>query len=386
MAPSLKVAARGLMPAFQVMEVLRAAGERVAGGRDVFHLEIGQPSTPAPAPVRAAAKAALDAGPMGYTDAFGVASLRRRLVRHYRDRHGVEPDFERIALTPGSSGGFLLAFLAAFDAGDRVAVARPGYPAYRHILRALGVEVVDLPTTPETRFQPTAAQVAAVPGPLHGLVIASPANPTGTMLGRAEIAALVETCAARGTRIVSDEIYHGISYAEPAASILEVTDQAIVINSFSKYFSMTGWRLGWMVLPGDLTRSVESLAQNLFICAPALSQHAAVAAFDAIEELEGHIRRYAANRAHLLEALPAAGFTRFAPADGAFYLYADVGHLTDDSVGFCRRLLAETGVAITPGVDFDEVDGHRFVRFAFAGSNDDVAEAARRLIAWRRGG
>ena len=382
----LKVAARGAIPPFIVMEVVRAAAARAAAGGDVLHLEIGQPSTPAPRAVIAAAQAALGRDVLGYTEALGIAPLRQRLAAFYRERYGVAVPAERIALTVGSSGAFLLAFLAAFDAGDRVALTLPGYPAYRHILRALDIVPVEIPVGPETGFHPTVEQLARIvesQGGLAGLIVASPANPTGTMLSRNHLDALAAFCAARSIRLISDEIYHGISYGMPATTALAVSDDAVVINSFSKYFSMTGWRLGWMVLPEDLVRAVECLAQNLFISPPSLAQHAALAAFDSIPELEDNVRRYAANRALLLAALPEAGLRDFAPADGAFYLYADVGHLTNDSEAFCRRLLADTGVALTPGIDFDPARGSRTVRISFAGATADMEEAARRLKAWR---
>jgi len=378
---ALKVAERGRVPPFIVMDVLRAANERAAAGETVLHLEVGQPGTPAPAGVRAAAARALAEERLGYTDAFGIPALRRAIAGHYRDSYGVALPPERVAATVGSSGGFLLAFLAAFEPGDRVALAAPGYPAYRNILQALGIEPVLLATDLEHRFQPTPALLAAA-GPLDGLILASPSNPTGTMLGRAELSALVAWCEAAGVRLISDEIYHGITYGEPAVSVLELSDTAIVVNSFSKYFSMTGWRLGWLVLPEDLLRPVECLAQNLFISPPSLSQAAAVAAFDCHEELRGHLAGYARKRALLLERLPKAGFDRLAPSDGAFYLYADVSELTDDAGALCRSLLAETGVALTPGDDFDPERGSRFLRFSFAAAEEEIAEAARRLIAW----
>jgi len=379
---AVKIARRGLVPPFIVMDVLRAANEREAAGEEVLHLEVGQPGTPAPAPVRAAAKRALDEARLGYTDALGLPALRARIARSYAERYGVELDPRRVVVTTGSSGGFLLGFLASFEPGDRVALAAPGYPAYRNILSSLGVEPVLLPCDLEHRFQPTVALLDRVAPPLDGLILASPSNPTGTMLERADLAALVDYCADRGVRLVSDEIYHGIAYQTPAVSALELSDAAIVINSFSKYYSMTGWRLGWMVLPEDLLRPVECLAQNLFISPPTLSQIAAEAAFDCREELDGYVAAYARNRGLLLAALPKAGFDRLAPADGAFYLYADVGRLTNDSEDFCRRMLAETGVAITPGIDFDPERGHRFVRFSFAGREAEMAEAAARLQAW----
>ena len=378
----LKVAARGSVPPFIVMDVLRAANERAAAGEDVLHLEVGQPGTPAPEAVLADAKRALDSDRIGYTDALGIPPLRARIARHYKQTYGVEVDAERIMVTPGSSGSFLLGFLASFDIGDRVALAAPGYPAYRNILSALGIEPVLLLTEAEHRFQPTPELLDKVAGRLDGLIVASPSNPTGTMLGRSELSALVEACRERSIRLISDEIYHGITYGERAVSALELSDQAIVINSFSKYYSMTGWRLGWMVLPEDLKRPVECLGQNFFVSAPTLSQIAATTAFDCCEVLDGYVAAYARNRELLLRELPKAGFDRLAPADGAFYLYADVTHLTNDSDAFCRRMLAETGVATTPGIDFDPERGNRFLRFSFAGPEVEMAEAARRLQAW----
>ncbi len=379
---ALKIAQRGLVPPFIVMDVLRAANDREAAGEEVLHLEVGQPGTPAPAPVRAAAKAALESARLGYTDAMGVGSLRARIARNYAELYGVELDPQRVMVTTGSSGGFLLGFLSSFESGDRVALAAPGYPAYRNILSSLGVEPVLLPCDLEHRFQPTVELLDQVASPLDGLILASPSNPTGTMLGRAALSDLVDYCAARGVRLISDEIYHGIVYEAPAVSVLELTDDAIVINSFSKYYSMTGWRLGWMVLPEDLLRPVECLAQNLFISPPTLSQIAAETAFDCHQELDGYVAAYARNRALLLRQLPKAGFDRLAPADGAFYLYADVSRLTNDSQDFCRRMLAETGVAITPGIDFDPERGHQFVRFSFAGLEAEMDQAATRLAAW----
>ncbi len=379
---ALKIAKRGGIAPFIVMDVLRAANERAAAGAEVLHLELGQPATPAPAAVKAAAKAALDDARLGYTDALGLPSLRAGIADHYRAVYGVEVDPAHVVVTTGSSGAFLLSFLAAFDPGDRVALAAPGYPAYRNILTALGVEPVLISCDAEHRFQPSPDLLDRVEGRLDGLIVASPSNPTGTMVRRAELQALAAYCAERGLRLVSDEIYHGITYAEPAVTVLELTQDAIVINSFSKYYSMTGWRLGWMVVPGALLRPIECLAQNLFISPPTLSQIAAQAAFGCGAELDGHVARYARNRALLLEELPKAGFDRLAPADGAFYLYADVGRLTNDSDDFCRRMLAETGVAITPGADFDPERGNRFVRFSFAGAEAEVAEAARLLQGW----
>ncbi|MEI8393731.1 MAG: pyridoxal phosphate-dependent aminotransferase [Rhodospirillaceae bacterium] len=378
---ALKTARRAAIPPFFVMEVMRAACEREAAGGDVLHLEVGQPSTAAPAKVIAAAKAAVETERLGYTEALGTPALRTAIARHYRRAYGLDLPPRRVVVTAGSSGGFVLAFLAAFEAGDRVAMATPGYPCYRNILTALGVEPVEIPVGPETRFQPTPELLAAA-GQLDGLVIASPANPTGTMLEPHEMEDLLDYCVAKGIRIISDEIYHGITYGRAADTMLSITDDAVIVNSFSKYFSMTGWRLGWLVVPEMLVRPIECLAQNLFISAPSLSQAAAVAAFDCREELDGHVARYASNRALLLEELPKAGLDRLAPADGAFYLYADVSALTDDSEAWCRQLLAETGVAITPGIDFDPVRGRQFVRLSFAGSTETIADAAKRLRGW----
>ena len=376
-----RIARRANIPPFIVMDVLRAANERAATGADVLHLEVGQPSTGAPGRVIEAAKAALGRDVLGYTDALGIPPLRDAIAAHYRDRYGIPVDPRRIVVTTGSSGAFILSFLAAFDAGARVAVTAPGYPAYRNILSALGIEVVEVEVGPSTRFQPTPALLDTA-GHLDGLIVASPANPTGTMLSAADLRRLAEHCGRRDIRLVSDEIYHGITYAEPATTALALTDRAIIINSVSKYFSMTGWRLGWMVLPEELIRPVECLAQNLFISPPSISQVAAVEVFACKDELEANVRRYAANRAVLLDALPKAGLDRFAPPDGAFYLYVDVGDVTNDSADFCKRLLADTGVAVTPGIDFDPARGQRTMRISFAGSTEAMAEAARRLGSW----
>ena len=380
----MKIAKRGNVPPFIVMEMLTAANRRAAEGGDVLHLELGEPSTSAPARVIEEAKRVLDAGPLGYTESTGLPALRARIARYYRETDGFEVAPERIVITTGSSGGFVLAVLAAFDVGDRVALAAPGYPAYRNILAALGIDPIVIETGAETRFQPTPAHLDALKAPIDGLIIASPSNPAGTVLSRDEIRALADYCTAHRIRLLSDEIYHGITYGAPATSALAVSGDAVVIDSFSKYFSMMGWRLGWLVLPEDLLRPVERLSQSLFISPPTLSQRAALKVFDCEDELKANVRRYAQNRAYLLEHLPKAGFDKLAPADGAFYLYADVRHLTNDSEDLCRRLLAETGVAITPGVDFDPARGHNFVRFSYASSQSDMIDAVRRLEAWRR--
>ena len=380
---ALKVARRGRIPPFIVMDVLRAANERQAAGSEVLHLEVGQPGSGAPAGALAAARAALDDHRLGYTEALGMPSLRARVARHYAERYGIAVPLERIVVTTGSSAAFVTAFLAAFDPGDRVALAAPSYPAYRNILAALGVAPVALYADESTRFQPTVELVEQA-GALDGLVIASPSNPTGTMLGPAELEALAHYCSAKGIRLVSDEIYHGITYGRAAATALAFSDEVIVVNSFSKYYAMTGWRIGWMVVPANLLRPVECLAQNLYISPPTLSQIAAEAAFGCTAELDAIVAGYARNRALLLAELPKAGFHRLAPADGAFYLYADVAHLTNDSSQFCKRMLLETGVATTPGVDFDAERGHLFLRFSFAGAEAEIARAAEKLGSWRR--
>ena len=381
---ALKISARGQVPPFIVMDVMRAAAERAATGADVLHLEVGQPSTPAPVGVIAAAQEALRQDILGYTDALGIPALREAIARHYRGRYGIALDPARVVVTTGSSGAFLLAFLAAFDAGDRVGLAAPAYPAYRNILKALDLVPVELEAGSEERYQATVELVRRAPTPLDGLIVASPANPTGTMLHAHELEALARHCEAAGIRLVSDEIYHGITYGPREATALATGNSTIVINSFSKYFSMTGWRLGWMVVPASLLRAVECLTQNFFISPPALSQHAAIAAFECGEELDRNVARYRENRDLLLAELPKAGFDRFAPSDGAFYLYADVAHLTNDSEDFCRRMLREIGVAVTPGTDFDPARGHGTLRISFAGSTATMAEAVRRLKSWRR--
>ena len=379
----LKVAQRGLVDPFIVMDVLRAANELAATGEDVLHLEVGQPGTPAPQGVVAAAQKALTDEVLGYTDSLGVPALRQRIATHYSDFYGVDVDPARVVVTTGSSGAFLLAFMTAFEPGDRVALAAPGYPAYRNILSSLGVEPVLLETTAANRFQPTPELLQAAGDRLDGLILASPANPTGTMVDRAELEALVAWCGDAGVRLISDEIYHGITYGRAAVTAANLDDNAFVINSFSKYFSMTGWRLGWMVAPTALLRPIECLSQNLFISPPSLSQFAGIAAFDCTEELAGNVARYARNRKILQRQLPKAGFDRLAPADGAFYIYADIAHMTNDSFEFCRRMLAEAHVAAAPGVDFDPFSGDKFVRFSFAGTEDDMTAACERLAVWR---
>jgi aspartate/methionine/tyrosine aminotransferase len=328
-----------------------------------------------------AARRALAGERIGYTDALGIVPLRQAIAANYRSQYGVAVDPDEVVVTTGSSAAFQLAFLAAFEPGDRVGLAVPGYPAYRNILTALEIEPILIAVGENAHYQPT-PELLADAGSLDGLIVASPANPTGTMIGDADLARLASYCRERGIRLVSDEIYHGITYETAATTARAHGREAIIINSFSKYYSMTGWRLGWMLVPPDLARSVECLAQNFYISPPALSQIAALPVFGCRGELDGHVARYRANRDLLIRTLSAAGLTRFAPAEGAFYLYVDISDLTRDSEDFCRRLLAETGVAVTPGLDFDPIGGGGWVRFSFAGSTQDVAEAARRLQAW----
>src|SRR5438067_4861526 len=372
---------RGLVPPFIAMDVLRAANAAEAAGGSVIHLEVGQPGTPAPQPVLDAARRALAEDRIGYTDALGIPPLREAISGHYRVQYGVAVDPAEIVVTTGASAAFQLAFLAAFEPGDRVALAAPGYPAYRNILSALGLEPVLLEVGENAHYQPN-PELLAEAGDLAGLIVASPANPTGTMIGAAELQRLVEYCHAREIRLISDEIYHGITYELSAETARRYGGDMIVVNSFSKYYSMTGWRLGWMVLSSDLARSVECLAQNFYISPPALSQLAALPVFDCRAELDAHVVRYRANRDLLVATMRRAGLSRFAPAEGAFYLYVDVSDLTRDSQELCRRLLAETGVAITPGRDFDPIHGDGWVRLSFAGSTGEIAEAAQRLESW----
>lgn len=378
----MKVSKRADVAPFFAMEILKAANERAERGEAVFHLEAGEPGTGAPAGVMAAAQDALADAHLGYTESQGMLALRERIQRHYHEVYGREVSPERIFITMGASGGLILAFIAAFDVGDRVVLAEPSYPAYRNTLKSLGVEVVSLPTDAKTRFQPTVELLRSLEKRPDGLIVASPSNPSGTIIPREEFAAVAAYCEANGIRIISDEVYHGITYGEPAETVLAFTDTAIVASGFSKYFAMTGWRLGWIVMPDDLTRAAERLAQNLFVSPPAISQHAAMAAFECREELDENVRRYARNREILQARLPCAGFGELAPCDGAFYAYADVSGLTNDSEAFCKQMLAETGVATTPGIDFDQRQGRRYVRFSFAGSTEDVTAACDAIERW----
>lgn len=368
------------------MDVWLAAAERQRTHGDLINLSAGQPSAGAPEPVRAAAARLLEANNLGYTVALGIPELREKIAHSYADRYRIEVGVDDVVLTTGSSGGFLLTFLSCFDPGDRVAMASPGYPCYRNILTALGCEVVEIECGPETRFQPTAQMLAELDPPVKGVIVASPANPTGTIIEASELASIARWCEESGVQLISDEVYHGLVYpgAPPTSCAWETSRNAVVVNSFSKYFAMTGWRLGWMLVPQGLRRAVDCLTGNFTICPPVLPQYAAVAAFtpEAIAESEGHLAHYARNRQMLITGLHQIGLTRLAPADGAFYIYADVCDFTVDSLGFCERLLADTGLAIAPGVDFDTVRGSSHARLSFAGPSSDIEQALRRLGPW----
>jgi len=362
---------------FIVMDVMEAARKAETEGRHIIHMEVGQPGTPAPAAAREALTGAMQGGAMGYTVALGLPALRERISVLYKDWYNLDIAPERVVVTPGSSGAFILAFTALFDAGDRVGIGAPGYPSYRQILKALDLVPVDIETAAENRLQPVPGDLSGKD--LSGLLVASPANPTGTMLSRDALGALMAATAGQGAAFISDEIYHGIEYEAKAVSALEISDDVYVINSFSKYFSMTGWRVGWMVVPQDHVRTIERLAQNLFICPPHASQVTALAAMDCDAELQSNMAVYRANRRLMLEGLPAAGFDRIAPPDGAFYVYADVSHLTDNAREFAAEILEEAGVAVTPGLDFDPARGHGTLRFSYARSTSDIQEGLRRL-------
>jgi aspartate/methionine/tyrosine aminotransferase len=380
---------RAGIPPFYVMDVWLAAAERQRTHGDLVNLSAGQPGTKAPAPVRAAAADALANHDLGYTVALGIPELREAIAASYPTRYGVPVSPDEVVITTGSTNGFLLAFLACFDVGDRVAVPSPGYPCYRNILSALGCEVVEVPCGPETRFQPTVDMLAEIRPPIKGVVLASPANPTGTVIPPADLAAIAGWCERSGVQLISDEIYHGLVYpGAPATSCAwETSREAIVVNSFSKYFAMTGWRLGWMLVPRALQRAVDRLTGNFSICPPALPQLAGVAAFtpDSIAEADALVKGYAVNRDMLLRGLPEIGLPHLAPADGAFYVYADISEYSTDSLDFCARLLSDTGVAIAPGIDFDTVHGGSYARMSFAGPASDIAEALQRMGPWLAG-
>lgn len=377
----MRVSRRSAVDPFIVMDVMEAARAAEEAGRDIVHMEVGQPGTGAPAAARARLAAEMEKGPLGYTVALGRPDLRAAIAALYGEWYGLDLDPARVILTSGASGGFLLAFSALFDAGDRVGLGEPCYPSYRQILTAMSLVPVGLRTEAATRYQPVPAQLSA---DLAGLIVASPANPTGTILGRPELQALADVSASHDIALISDEIYHGLQYDGRAVSALEVTDEVYVVNSFSKYFSMTGWRLGWMVVPPDHVRVVERLAQNMFICPSHASQIAALGALspEGRAELDGHRAVYSRNRDILLDGLAAAGLTGTAPADGAFYVYLDVSHLTGDSLAFAARILDEAGVAVTPGLDFDKARGAGFLRLSYARSTPEIEEGVARLGAF----
>lgn len=364
---------------FRAISVSRLAHQLKSEGRSIIHMEFGQPSTGAPAAAIARAHQVLDADAMGYWES---PDLRARIARLYDERYGVAVDPNRILLTSGASPALVLALSTLFKPGDRIALARPGYVAYRNTLRALHLEPVEIACGPDTRFQLTAAQLQALDPAPAGVIIASPANPTGTIIPDAELAAIAEVCRARNIAIVSDEIYHGLSYVGPTPSMLQFAPDAVVINSFSKYWSMAGWRLGWLLVPEARIDAARAYIGNMFLTPPSLSQHAGLVAMDAVDELEGNIQTYARNRQLMLDALPALGLRKIAPPDGAFYIWADIGHLTNDSVAFCEQLLRDTGVATAPGIDFDPVEGHHFIRFSFAVSTPEIEDALSRLRPW----
>ncbi len=368
---------RGAVDPFIVMDVMEAARAAEAAGRHIIHMEVGQPGTPAPQGARDALARTMDNDALGYTVALGLPALRARIAQLYGEWYGVDLDPARVVVTSGSSGAFILAFTALFDSGDKVGIGAPGYPSYRQILRALGMQPVDLPTSAANRFQPVAADFAGMD--LAGLMVASPANPTGTMLDKPALSALIHAAQGAGAAFISDEIYHGIEYEAKAVTALEVSDDVYVINSFSKYFSMTGWRVGWMVVPPDHVRIIERIAQNMFICPPHASQIAALAAMECTDELQANMEVYRENRRLMLEGLPKAGFDRIAPPDGAFYVYADVSHLTDDSRAFAAEILETAGVAVTPGLDFDPARGGGTLRFSYARATADIVEGLARL-------
>jgi aspartate/methionine/tyrosine aminotransferase len=376
----MRISTRSQVDPFIVMDVMQAASAAEAAGRHIIHMEVGQPGTGAPSGATAALAKAMDQGALGYTVALGLPALRARIAQMYGEWYNVDLDPNRVVITSGSSGGFILAFTALFDTGDKVGIGAPGYPSYRQILKALALDPVDLPTSPDNRYQPVPADFADLD--LKGLLVASPANPTGTMLDRPAMKALIDATQGQGASFISDEIYHGIEYDKKAVTALEITDDAYVINSFSKYFSMTGWRVGWMVVPEDHVRVVERIAQNMFICAPHASQVAALSAMKCDDELQANMDVYRANRLLMIDGLRAAGFTSFAPPDGAFYVYADVSGITNDSRVLARDILDKAGVAVTPGLDFDPVRGHQTLRFSYARGTADIKEGIARLKAY----
>ena len=376
------ISRRSDIPVFRVLDILKTVSERVAQGEDIVHFEYGQPATGAPQPALDYAAALLQQDSLGYTVATGMPALKDRIAQWYQDRYQVNIHPDRVIVTVGASGAFILNFLALFDVGDRVAMAAPGYPAYRNILMAMDLRPVEIETLPENDYQPTIEELEALSPLPDGLIIGNPSNPTGTMLSNDRLRAICEWCREKGVRLIMDELYHGITFDQPAETALKYTDEAIIINSFSKYFSMTGWRLGWAVLPEDVQPRVKRLAESLFVSPPALSQHVALKAMDCTDILDGHVAHYKANLDLLRTALPQAGITKFADTKGAFYLYADINDISNDSISWCAAALDEAKIAITPGLDFDLTRGHHTARFSFAGSREDVEKGCARLIDW----
>lgn len=381
----LKLSSRSDIPVFRVLDILRAVNERVAAGEDIIHLEAGQPSVGAPQAALDYAADILREGNLGYTEATGMPALKKRIAQHYADRYGIKIDPKQIVITIGGSGGLIMSFLSVFDKGDRVAMATPAYPAYRNILLALGCKPVEFEATLEENYQPTIAKLEALHEKPQGLIIGNPSNPTGTMMNKKELAELTAWCQSHGVRLIADELYHGITYGEPADTVLRTSHEAISVNSFSKYFAMTGWRIGWLVLPEDVVDRVKRLCESLFVAPPTLAQHVALKAFDHLDVLDSYVARYKKNLQILKTELPKAGLTKLSNVEGAFYLYADISELTDDAEAFCRGMLDQAGVAATPGTDFDLTRGHQTLRMSFAGKTEDIVEACKRINTWMRG-
>lgn len=377
-----KLSHRSDIPVFRVLDILKTVSERVAAGEDIVHFEYGQPATGAPQPALDYGAEMMRRDSLGYTVATGMPALKERIAKWYQDQYGVTISPDRVVMTVGASGAFILNFLALFDAGDRVAMAAPGYPAYRNILMAMNLTPVEIETTEENEYQPTIEELDALSPTPDGLIIGNPSNPTGTMLSPQRLKAICDWCDTKGVRLIMDELYHGITFEELAETALTYTDSAIIVNSFSKYFSMTGWRLGWTILPEDVQPRIKRLAESLFVSPPALSQHVALKAMDCTDILDSYVAHYRANLDLLQQALPEAGITRFAKTKGAFYLYADISKISNDSIGWCAAALDEAKVAITPGLDFDLTRGHHMVRFSFAGAHEDIEKGCQRLIDW----
>ena len=382
---SIKLSHRSDISVFRVLDILRIVNERVAAGADIIHLEAGQPSVGAPQAALDYAADILRSGNLGYTEATGMPALKNRIAQYYKDTFDVVVDPKNVIITIGGSGGLIMSFLATLDVGDTVAMAAPAYPAYRNILKALGCKVVEIPATLEENYQPTIAKLEALPEKPQAIIIGNPSNPTGTMIGKKDLEDLTHWCQSHGVRLIADELYNGIVYCDECDTVLRTSHEAISVNSFSKYFAMTGWRIGWLVLPDDVVDRVKRLCESLFVAPPTLAQHVALKCFDHLDVLDSYVDRYETNLNILKTELPKAGITKLSNVQGAFYLYADISDLTDDSEAFCRGLLDQAGVAITPGTDFDLTRGHQTFRMSFAGSTEDITEACKRINTWMRG-